>query len=337
MLKKVLCFSMCALLLCFAFTPESPADDKNLIIATATPGGTYYPVGVAIGTLISIKLKASKGIQATAINSAGSGENVSMIKKKEADLALLQSLFALEAFRGEGMYKGKPEKDFRSISMLWQNVEHFPVLKEYVKTGHIEDLRNLKGKPFSIGKRGSGTEGSGRAILKSIGLDPDKELTLEYLDYNQSVQAMMDRRIGGANIPAGPPASAITQLYAQLGEKGSIVLDFTDEQIARLRKFYPIWTRFVIKAGTYPGQSKDIKTIGQPNILVARKDLPEEVVYLATKTMFENLPFLTNIHPATKELSLKEALDGLPTPLHPGAAKYYKEKGVQIPQDLMPD
>jgi len=312
------------------------ADDRNLIIATATPGGTYYPVGVAIGTLISMKLKASHGIQATAINSAGSGENIAMLKKKEADLALLQSLFGHEAYAGEGMYAGKPERDFRAITMLWQNVEHFPILKEYVKTGTIVDLKNLGGKPFSIGKRGSGTEGSGRAILKSLGFNVDKDFKLEYLDYNQSVDAMMDKRIGAANIPAGVPAAAITQLYAQLGEKGSIVLDFTDEQLNKVRSSYPIWVRYVIKKGTYPGQTKDIRTIAQPNILVARKDLSEQTVYLITKTIFENLRFLANIHPATKELSLNEALDGLPVPLHPGAYKYYKEKGLKIPEELMP-
>jgi len=312
------------------------ADDRNLIIATATPGGTYYPVGVAIGTLISMKLKASHGIQATAINSAGSGENIAMLKKKEADLALLQSLFGHEAYAGEGMYAGKPERDFRAITMLWQNVEHFPILKEYVKTGTIVDLKNLGGKPFSIGKRGSGTERSGRAILKSLGFNVDKDFKLEYLDYNQSVDAMMDKRIGAANIPAGVPAAAITQLYAQLGEKGSIVLDFTDEQLNKVRSSYPIWVRYVIKKGTYPGQTKDIRTIAQPNILVARKDLSEQTVYLITKTIFENLRFLANIHPATKELSLNEALDGLPVPLHPGAYKYYKEKGLKIPEELMP-
>jgi len=312
------------------------ADDRNLIIATATPGGTYYPVGVAIGTLISMKLKASHGIQATAINSAGSGENIAMLKKKEADLALLQSLFGHEAYAGEGMYAGKPERDFRAITMLWKNVEHFPILKEYVKTGTIVDLKNLGGKPFSIGKRGSGTEGSGRAILKSLGFNVDKDFKLEYLDYNQSVDAMMDKRIGAANIPAGVPAAAITQLYAQLGEKGSIVLDFTDEQLNKVRSSYPIWVRYVIKKGTYPGQTKDIRTIAQPNILVARKDLSEQTVYLITKTIFENLRFLANIHPATKELSLNEALDGLPVPLHPGAYKYYKEKGLKIPEELMP-
>jgi len=312
------------------------ADDRNLIIATATPGGTYYPVGVAIGTLISMKLKASHGIQATAINSAGSGENIAMLKKKEADLALLQSLFGHEAYAGEGMYAGKPERYFRAITMLWQNVEHFPILKEYVKTGTIVDLKNLGGKPFSIGKRGSGTEGSGRAILKSLGFNVDKDFKLEYLDYNQSVDAMMDKRIGAANIPAGVPAAAITQLYAQLGEKGAIVLGFTDEQLNKVRSSYPIWVRYVIKKGTYPGQTKDIRTIAQPNILVARKDLSEQTVYLITKTIFENLQFLANIHPATKELSLNEALDGLPVPLHPGAYKYYKEKGLKIPKELMP-
>ncbi|MCA1927163.1 MAG: TAXI family TRAP transporter solute-binding subunit [Calditerrivibrio sp.] len=334
-MKKFLILTLVLILSAFSYT--SYADDKNLIIATATPGGTYYPVGVAIGTLISIKLKASKGIQATAINSAGSGENISMMKKKEADLAILQSLFALEAYNGEGLYAGKPEKDFRSITMLWQNVEHFPILKEYVKTGNMSDLANLKGKPFSIGKRGSGTEGSGRVILSALGYNPDKDFRLEFLDYNQSIDAMMNKRVGAANIPAGPPASAITQLYAQTGEKGAIVLDFTDEQLNKIRKTHPIWTRFVIKAGTYPGQTKDINTIGQPNILVVRKDLSEETVYLVTKTIYENLQFLSNIHPATKELSLKEALDGLPVPLHPGAAKFYKEKGIHIPAELMPN
>ena len=164
----------------------------------------------------------------------------------------------------------------------------------------------------------------------------DKEFKLEYLDYNQSVEAMMDKRVGAANIPAGVPASSITQLYAQLGEKGAVVLDFTDEQLGKIRAKYPIWTRYVIKKGTYPGQTKDINTIGQPNILVVRKDLSEETVYLVTKTVFENLQFLSNIHPATKELSLKEALDGLPVPLHPGAYKYFKEKGLSIPKELMP-
>lgn len=101
--------------------------------------------------------------------------------------------------------------------MLWKNVEHFPILADYVKTGTISDLKSLE-KKFSIGKRGSGTEGSGLTILSALGINPES-LDLEYLGYNPSAQAMMDKRVAAANIPAGPPVAAITQLFAQLGDK----------------------------------------------------------------------------------------------------------------------
>ncbi len=318
-----------------ALQPTTSIAAENLIIATATTGGTYYPVGVAIGTLTSIKLAKKHKITATAINSAGSGENVQMLKNKEAHLAILQALFGLNAYNGKGPYEGKAIKDFRAVTMLWENVEHMVVLTKYAESGNVSDLKNL-GKKFSIGKRGSGTEGSGRAIMAALGMDPEKEMTLEYLAYTPSAQAMMDGRIVGANIPAGPPVAAITQLFAQLGEKKVRVLDFTDEQLATLQKSYPIWNRFVIKAGTYPGQKKDINTVSQPNFLAVRPDVSEETVYLMTKTIYENLPFLNNIHKATKAMQLDKAIAGLPVPLHPGAAKFYAEQGITIPDAIKP-
>jgi len=325
--KKILTGFLCALLVLSFGVGDARADDKNLILATATTGGTYYPVGVAVGTLISVKLAGPHKITATAINSAGSGENVQMLKNKEADLAILQALFGQNAYNGLGPYEGKPVKDFRAITMLWENFEHFVLLNKYVKTGTMADLKNL-GQKFSIGKRGSGTEGSGRTILAALGIDPEKEMTLEYLTYNPSADAMMDGRIAGANLCAGPPVAAVTQLYAQIGAKNVTVLDFSDEEAERLHKAYPIWTRNVVKAGTYPGQEKDIRTVAQPNFLAVRPDLPEETVYLITKTIFENLPFLHNIHKATMAMSLERATVGLPVPLHPGAEKYYREKGI---------
>ena len=114
----------------------------------------------------------------------------------------------------------------------------------------------------------------------------------------------MDGRIVGANIPAGPPVAAITQLFAQLGQKKVKVLDFTDAQLATVKASYPIWNRFLINAGTYPGQKKDIQTISQPNFLAVRPDVSEETVYLVTKTIYENLPFLNTIHKATKAMKL---------------------------------
>ena len=327
MFKKIVTGFLCAMLALSFGAGETRADDKNLIIATATTGGTYYPVGVAIGTVISIKLAKAHKITATAINSAGSGENVEMLKNKEADMAILQALFGQEAYNGTGKYKGKPMKEFRAITMLWENFEHFVLLNKYVKTGTMADLKNL-GQKFSIGKRGSGTEGSGRTILAALGIDPEKEMTLEYLTYSPSASAMMDGRIVGANLCAGPPVAAVSQLFAQVGAKNVTVLDFSDEEVERLHKAYPIWTRNVVKAGTYPGQEKDIRTVAQPNFLAVRPDLPEETVYLITKTIFENLPFLHNIHKATTAMSLERATVGLPVPLHPGAEKYYREKGI---------
>ncbi len=329
MSRKIAAGVLCAVLvLSFGIgSGAARADDKNLIIATATTGGTYYPVGVAIGTLISVKLAGSNQITATAINSAGSGENVQMLKNKEADMAILQALFGQEAYNGTGAYEGKPMKDFQAVTMLWENVEHFALLGKYVKTGTMADLKNL-GEKFSIGKRGSGTEGSGRAILSALGIDPEKEMTLEYLAYSPSASAMMDGRIVGANLPAGPPVAAVTQLYAQVGAKNVRVLDFSDKELERLHKAYPVWNRYVVKAGTYPGQEKDIRTVAQPNFLACRPDLPEETVYLITKTIYENLPFLHNIHKATMAMSLQRATVGLPVPLHPGAAKFYREKGI---------
>jgi len=334
MFKKVFVTCITAAV-CLCFNPVVSQGGESLILSTATTGGTYYPVGVAIGTLSSIKLAKKHGITVTAINSAGSGENVQMLKNKEAQMAILQSLFGLNAYQGMGPYKGKPVKDFRSITMLWENVEHFSLVKKAVKTGTISDLGHIQGEKFSIGKRGSGTEGSGRTILKALGIDPEKDMVLEYLGYTPSAQAMMDNRIIGSNIPAGVPAAAITQLFAQMGDKNVKVLDFTDEQLATVQATYPIWNRYVIKANTYPGQKTDINTISQPNFLAVHPDVSEETVYLITKTIYENLPFLANIHKATKVMTIKKAIAGLPVPLHPGAAKYYKEVGIEIPASLL--
>ncbi|MCJ7829952.1 MAG: TAXI family TRAP transporter solute-binding subunit, partial [Desulfobacterales bacterium] len=281
------------------------------------------------------KLAKDHQIMATAINSAGSGENVQMLKNKEAQLAILQGLFGAMAYNGKGFYEGKPEKDFRSITMLWQNIEHFIITRKNVKSGNLSDLKGF-GRKFSIGQRGSGTEGSGLTILGALGIDIDKDMTPEYLGYNPSVDAMMDGRIAGANIPGGVPVSAVTQAFAQMGDDKIKVLDVTDEQIAMIDKVFPLWTRFVIPKGTYPGQSADIQTIAQPNFLAVRPDVPEETVYLITKTIYENLPFLHNIHKATKAMDLEKAIAGLPAPLHPGAYKFYQEKGIKVPEHLMP-
>lgn len=217
--------------------------------------------------------------------------------------------------------------------MLWQNVEHFVVRNSVVDTGTISDMTNLYDESFSIGARNSGTEGSGRFILGKVGIDLE-QVDIAYLGYGPSADAMQNGNIDGMNIPAGVPASAVTRAYANLGDDIT-TLDFTAEQLAQVNSDFELWTPYTIPAGTYPNQDKDINTIAQPNIMAARADVSEEDVYQITKTIYANLPFLNNIHPATKAMALEKAIAGLPMPLHPGAARFYREQGLDIPERLI--
>ena len=305
-------------------------EAQSLILTTATTGGTYYPVGVAIATLIG----KETSLKMNAIDSAGSAENIQLLKNNEADLAILQSLFSEMAWSGKGQYQGQPEREFRSITMLWSNVEHFIVRSESVETGNIEDLQNYKGKAFSIGKRGSGTETSGKTILQELGFDVELDFRPEHMGYSESAEAMQNGRIEAMNIPAGPPASAVSQTYASMGADKIAVLEFTPEQLKKINATFPVWQPYTIEAGIYPNQQQPIQTIAQPNLLAVRPDLDNETVYEITKTIYENLPQLKQSHQATKEMSLDSAISGLTTPLHEGAIQYYQEKGLTIPDRL---
>jgi TRAP transporter TAXI family solute receptor len=303
-------------------------------IATAGTGGTYYPVGVGIATIASLKLSRTHGMVFTAITSAGSSENIDMIDKGEADFALLQGLFGSMAWQGIGKYKGKPRKNLRSISMLWQNVEQFIVRKTYAPNHNISDLSRLYGQPFSIGKRNSGSRVSGETIMKALGIVPNN-MRMVYQGYGASAHALLDHKIEGVNIPAGVPAAAVARIFGEARHGEFVMLEFTDEQLRKIRKVFPVWTRYVIPPNTYPAQPYPIRTIAQPNLLVTTQDTPEETVYLLTKTLYENLPFLHKVHKATQAMDLRKAIIGLPMPLHPGAAKYYTEKGIKIPDRLI--
>ncbi|MCJ8326379.1 MAG: TAXI family TRAP transporter solute-binding subunit [Campylobacterales bacterium] len=334
--KKILSKLFMASVLTSAMLTSANAasKEKKYVIATASTGGTYYPVGVGIATIASIKLAKKHKMTFSAITSAGSGENVDMLNKGEVNFAILQGLFGSMAWQGKDKYEGKAKKNLRSITMLWQNVEQFTVKSSVAKTGNIMDLKNLYGERFSIGGRSSGSRVSAETILKSLDIDY-KKMNIQYLGYTPSSTALQDGKVKGMNTPSGPPTSAVTNVFASMGNDKIKVLNFTNSDLAKITKNYPVWTPFTIKAGTYPGQVKDINTIAQPNLLVVTKDTPNETVYLLTKTIYENLPFLNSVHKATKAMALNKAIAGLPMPLHPGAAKFYKEQGITIPASLM--
>jgi uncharacterized protein len=318
-------------------TVQAAPAERNYLLATASTGGTYYPVGVALSTVVKVKLQPKQKIGMSAINSAGSGENIKLLRDNEVQFAILQGLYGSYAWNGTGPIANEgPQKELRSVTMLWQNVEHYGVLKKYAKTGTVADLVAMKGEAMSMGKKNSGTLGSNAVLLGNLGVDIDKDYKLIHVGYGPTADALQNGQIAGFGIPAGVPASAVTKAKANLGDKMAI-LDFTDEQMKQADGGLDLWTRFVIPAGTYPGQAKDINTIAQPNFLSVRADVDEDAVYQITKTIYENLPFLNAIHGATKAINIEKAIAGLPMPLHPGAAKYYKEVGIKIPARLIAD
>jgi TRAP transporter TAXI family solute receptor len=330
-MKKLLIYAV--LTLAIGACTDELNRSRPYILTTATTGGTYYPVGVALATIAHAQLNETKGISLTAISSAGSLENVKLLRDNQAQFALLQGPFGAWSWNGEGPVS-KPQTHVRSVSAMWQNVEHFVLLSELAKTGEIMDLDDLDGERFVLGARNSGAEQTGRFILDTLGIDYEKKFNLAYMGYGPTTSAIQDGNIVGMNIPAGAPVSSITQAYAMLGDRLTI-LNWTQETLDKLNAKYPLWDWYDFPPGTYPNQTNLIRTIGSPNVLVTRSDIPEDVVYNVTKVIWENLATLQEIHGATKDMRLEIAIDGLGAPLHPGAIRYYREVGLEIPERLI--
>jgi len=308
------------------------ADNTDYVLNTASTGGTYHPVGTAISTLSKIKLLPKQKFSLTAVNSAGSGANVQALSAGTADFAILQGLFGSYAVTGTGPVT-EPQANLRSVTMLWQNVEQFVVAADKAATGTASDLLALKGMSAGFGKQNSGTMGSNKVLLSGLGLALE-DFDLVSVGYGPTADALANGQAVAAGMPSGPPTGAITKLMASNAGKFTI-LNVTEEEAAKMDGGRNLWVPYTIAAGTYPGQEADINTIAQPNFLAVNASVDEEHVYQLTKTMYENLPFLQAIHPATKAMAVEKAMAGLPAPLHPGAARFYKEAGLEIPEALM--
>jgi len=335
-IRQVMFVVATVILLFGSISTVQAAEERNYLMATASTGGTYYPVGVALSTLVKVKLQPKQKIGMSAINSAGSGENVKLLRDNEVQFAILQGLYGSYAWNGTGPIKAEgPQKNLRAVTMLWQNVEHFAVHKKFAKTGTIADMVAMKGETLALGKKNSGTLGSNTVLLENLGVpDVESYYNLVYVGYGPSADAMQNGQAAGMSTPAGVPVSAVTKAMANMGDD-FVVLDFSDEQLKQADGGMDLWTRYVIPAETYPGQTKAINTIAQPNFLACRDDVDEDAVYQITKAVYENLAFLNAIHGATKAMAIEKAIAGLPMPLHPGAAKYYQEVGIKIPERLL--
>lgn len=299
-----------------------PMAAGSYLLATATAGGTYYPVGVAIATIVKTQ---ADGVALSAVTSAGSAENIALLTRGEVQFAIVQGLYADWALNGQGPFQEAVGKDLRAVTGLWPNIDHWLALKSSVAANDLADLKSTKGLSLSIGKRNSGAEGSGRILLKAAGIaEAGDHFSLVYQGYGQAADALQNGTIDLANMPAGAPVSGVTRAMA--ARKGRLkLLSISDEVLAALKAERPFFQRYVLPANTYPGQEAEVQTTAQPNLLVVRADVPDEHVYQVVKTLFENLSILKASHKATHTMDVHGANEGLPLPLHPGAARYFKE------------
>lgn len=311
--------------------PMLAAADQGFTLATGRPSGKSFAVGVGISALAKVKLLPSHNMDLSAVESQGFVQNVRMLQKDEAQFAILQAMFGHFVRTGTGTFAGEPPDDsIRAIAMLWRDADHFVIDKAYQRTGTIADLEQLRGVPVSMGLDGPGPIESNRLLLSHFEIDVDHAFNLSHLNYTESARALRNGQIKAMSTPTRPPAPHVTNVLANSGGRHTL-LSFTDDQITKADGGLGIWTPYVIPAATYPGQRRDVQTVAKSNLLVARADVDDEVVYQVTKSMFANLKFLRSIHDALYETSLDRAMIGVPMPLHPGALRYYKEMGLIKP------
>lgn len=305
----------------------------NLVIGTGGTGGTYYPVGVGMARIVS---DVAPSLQLDAVSSGGSTENIQLIARGEIDIGITNGVVATLAFDGEDVFAGDARTSLRSLFALWGNTEHHVALKDQVTSGTVDDIADLPGK-YNIGARQSGARTAANLMLRALGHDPDA-IDMEFLaSYSEAASALQDRRISAANMGAGIPVAAVTELYASLGADNVTILSFTDEQIAKIDDAHPgLYYPVEIPAGTYPGQSEAIPTAEYANLVVVDASMDEEAVYNFVKGIFDNLDRVHAIHPAAEAVGPDGALAGLPVPLHPGAIRYFEEAGIDVPDRLKP-
>jgi TRAP transporter TAXI family solute receptor len=287
---------------------------QNLSLLTGGTGGTYYPLGGQIGKIISDNTDAN----ITPQTSGASAENMETLRAGEAELAFSQTDIAAYAIEGKEMFDGKPIDNIQAIGSL------YPETVQLVTTADsgIKSVEDLKGKAVSVGAPGSGAYINAMQILEIHGLTSD-DIKAQNLSFDESTDGIQSGTIDAAFVTAGTPTGAVEALSAQ---NDVVIVPLADDKIQSLIDKYPYYAEDTVASGTYKIES-DVKTVAVKAMLVVSKDLDENLVYEMTKAMYENNGNIT--HAKGEFITPETALEGLgEMELHPGAAKYFEEKGV---------
>ena len=296
------------------------AETGTLAIATGGTGGIFYPLGGGLANMLSKKLADT---QATAEVTGGSVDNIKLLESGQADLGFMTGDVAADALKGEGKFK-KPVP-LRTIVTIYSSPVHVVTING---TG-IETFADLKGKRISSGAPGSATETQTFRLLEAAGLDKDKDVKRERLSVAESGAALKDRKIDAFFWGGGVPTAAVTDLAATPGV--TIKLIDIDHLLSPIvKKYGQIFAPSIIKAGSYPGQTKDSPGFAAWNQVMATDKMSDDMAYAITKAVFENKDDLVAVHMEAKNINLATQTEKeTPAPFHPGSLKYLKEKGVQ--------
>jgi TRAP transporter TAXI family solute receptor len=307
---------------CLVLAGATLAQAQNISIATGGTGGVYYPMG---GGMASVLSKFVPGMSATAEVTGGSVDNLKLIGTDKPYIGLTMADATLDAYKGEDKFKGA-KVPVRTLMILYPNRMHLVSTE-----GHgINKIGDLKGKRISTGSPGSATEVMAFRILEAAGLDKDKDVKRERLGVAESVNAIKDNKIEAFFWVGGLPTAAVTDLANTPGTKIKMI-DHSDVVAKMNQKYGNLYIEDTIPKSMYKGMDSDNKQATVMNLLVAHEKMDEKTAYNIVKTIFDKRADLIAVHKEAENFKLEnQKAAASPIPFHPGAIKYFAEKGVKI-------
>lgn len=299
-----------------AMTAPMAQADQFINVLTGGTSGVYYPLGVALSDIYA---QGIAGARTQVQSTKASVENLNLLQQGKGEIGFALGDSVKSAWEGntEAGFK-KPLDNIRAIAAIYPNVIQVAALSD----AGVSTLADLKGHSLSVGAAKSGTELNARAIFGALGMSYEDLGKVEYLPFAESVELMKNRQLDATLQSSGLGNAALKDLGS------SQPISFVSIPAEVAETLGAPYQAAVIPAGTYPGQEADVPTLAVGNILVTRADLDDETAYQMTKLLFENLDTLKAAHSAAGGISLEGAIKGLPVPLHPGAERYFKEKGL---------
>ena len=290
-------------------------------IATGGTGGTYYPLGGMLAQLISNKAAVgNQKISATAEAAGASVGNARLLGNKEIESAFVAADILDAAYNGTGQFNGQPLKNLRALGALYPETVQFVTRADF----GINGVRDLKGKSISSGAPGSGQYQLLTDLLRVYGMSRN-DVKEDSSSFTQAVDKIKDGNLHATLITAGIPTSAVTDFAQSHALK---VVPLSGPEVAELQKQQPYYASVPLPANTYKGQTAAVPTLAVMAVWATHEALPEAVAYEVTKALYENTAIMGQVHAQGKNISLSTALAVGTVPLHPGAARYFREKGV---------